>query len=416
MKDFVKLSKLQWKKNSIWIILLIIATLLINTMSFKYNVKNTYDNITNSVTDFEYYLGIKDAQKKKKPEKITAEYIKYGGKLRDRVVEKYDIIPNKKLVSMDSRDIDRYYSQERKDIFYQAESSIENYDYSIEGILNENPNNALFSQYTNFFMIPFLFLLAMLLTSIEQMTNYFDFSRMLPWSKTKDFVMKIVFGILLALVTFGFHIGIEQVVVATSGLSEVYNLSGILLYFIRYMILYWLIFIILISAGAISGNIFGHLGMTIIIFGFLNIIVYLITTVQLIFNGLNYQMTLMTKFEDFVKEQNPIVQHILDPLRNVNMSNDTLIGYAVIAAIVLALGLFVVKNMKTENSGYLIVSKPIKILCQILGTLTLTSIIFAIVTSTLADYNVYIGIVIYLFFLFASYKLFKALFNIKIKV
>ncbi|MGO3018251.1 MAG: hypothetical protein ACTIH2_03775 [Anaerococcus sp.] len=416
MKDFVKLSKLQWKKNSIWIILLIIATLLINTMTFRYNVKETYNNITISVSDFEYYLGIKGAQKKKKPEKISVEYIKYGGKLRDRVVKKYDIIPNERLSSMDSKDVDRYYSKERKDIFYKAESSIDNYDYNIEKILNENPNNALFSQYTNFFMVPFLFLLAMLLTSIEQMTNYFDFSRMLPWSKTKDFVMKIVFGLLLVLVTFGVHIGIEQVVVGTSGLSEVYNLTGILLYFVRNMLLYWLIFIIFISAGAISGNIFGHLGMAIVVFGFFNIITYLISVIK---NGvlkIGVMYDIIDSFHKFVEKQHPIIKQVLDPLGESYIDNNFLIGYAIIAIIVFALGLLVVKNMKTENSGYMIVNKPIKILCQSMGILTLTSIIFTIVTSTLADYNVYIGIGIYVFFLFASYKLFKALFNIKIKV
>lgn len=416
MKNFKKLSKLQWKKNSLWIILLIIATLLINTLSFRHEIRYTYDSLTNSVADLEYVLGVKDEYKKAKPKKLDSEYIKYGNRLRDRAVKKYDIKKNEEISAMDSDKIDEYYSVDRKDIFYKAESAVATYDYSVEAILNENPDNSIFTPYTNFFMFAFIFILAMLMTSIESMSKYYDFTRLFPWSKKKDFLMKIVFGLIITALVYLIHIGIEDLIVTNSGLSEIYYMKGLFLYFIRDLILYLLVFIIFMGSGLASGNIIGHFGMNIVIFGFFRIIAYIISVIELMFKGLNADDTMIDRFEAFKKGQSPLIEHFLDPLKNMDGSLDMLMAYALIALIVLILGIFVAERLKTEKSGYMIVNEPIKILCLVLAVLTLTSLIFILVSSAFTDYNVLIGVALYLFFVFASYKFFKALFNVRIKV
>lgn len=417
MKNFKKLFKLQWKKNSIWILLLLIGTLLINTLVFRSELRSIYDSLTNSVTGFEYVLGIDEADWREKPEKLDEDYIKYGRNLRDRVVKKYNIIPPNKMDGMDSEEMDDYYNVERKDIFYKADSAVSTFDYYIGAILNEDQDRSIFTPYTNFFMFPFLLILAMLMTSIESMSKYFDFTRMFPWSKTKDFLMKIGLGLILILIVYGIHIGIEEVIVGASGLSEVYNLKGILVYFIRDLILYFLVFLIFMGTGIASGNIFGHLGLNIVIFGFFRIIVNIISVIQFMLNDLNVGRTVSDLFDSFKEKSHPIVQHFLDPMVNMDASLNMLLGYGLMAAIVLILGILVARNMKTENSGYMVANKPIKIVAMTMAIFSLTSIIFMLVSQALADYyNIFIGLALYLFFLFASYKFFKALFNIRIKV
>lgn len=416
MTDFKKLFKLQWKKNAIWIILLIIATLLINTINFKYNTEDIYKGLTESVSSFEKNLKIENDKRLSKNKELDKSYIEYGDELRDRIVKKYNIVSNEELSKMDTDEIDKYYAKERSEEYYTVESLVSTYDMYRDDITDENSQYGLMSQYENFFMFPFLFILSMLFTSIEQMTNYFDFTRMYPWSKTKDFAMKLIFGLLLTLVVFGIHIGVERVLMASAGLGKLYEASRLGIYFVKELIFYWLIFVIFMSTGAVSGNIFGHFGLNIISFGLVDISVLDITTVQKALMGLSYDQTLSNKFDTFFEKQGEIFQYILSPLRSFKLSNELLIAYSIIAAIVFIIGFLVVKNMKTENSGFMVVNKPIKIFSLILASFTLSSLIFTIVTSTFADYNMYIGIVLYLFFLFGSYKLFKALFNIKIKV
>ncbi|MDD7463474.1 MAG: hypothetical protein SOW41_00500 [Anaerococcus sp.] len=416
MKDFKKLFKLQWKKNAIWLILLIIGSLLINTLTFKSYTKDIYRGLTNSVESFEESLDIKKDKRIKKPKEIDKSYIEYGDKLRDKLVEKYGIIPNEELMSMETDEIDKYYAKDRSMEFNTIDSKVANYDVRRDQLLNGNSENNLFSQYTNFFIFPFLFILAMLLTSIEQMTNYFDFTRMYPWSKTKDFAMKLVFGLLLTLVVYLLHIGIEQVMMKTSGLAKLYTSSGLARFFVKELILYWIFFVIFLSTGAMSGNIFGHFGLNIIAFGLFELSVFDISTIQTVINGLDYGPTIMTGFDEFLAKQEGVLLYLLSPLRDFNLSNEMLIAHGIIAALVFILAYFIVKHMKTENSGYMVINRPLKIFSQTLASLTLTALIFNIVTSTFVDYNVYIGIVLYLFLLFVSYKLFKALFNIKIKV
>ncbi len=416
MKDFKKLFKLQWKKNAIWLILLIIGSLLINTLTFKSYTNDIYRGLTNSVESFEESLDIKKDKRIKKPKEIDKSYIEYGDKLRDKLVEKYGIIPNEELMSMETDEIDKYYAKDRSMEFNTIDSKVANYDVRRDQLLNSNSENNLFSQYTNFFIFPFLFILAMLLTSIEQMTNYFDFTRMYPWSKTKDFAMKLVFGLLLTLVVYLLHIGIEQVMMKTSGLAKLYTSSGLARFFVKELILYWIFFVIFISTGAMSGNVFGHFGLNIIAFGLFELSVFDISTIQTVLNGLDYGPTIMTGFNEFLAKQEGVLLYFLSPLRDFNLSNEMLIAHGIIAALVFILAYFIVKHMKTENSGYMVINRPLKIISQTLASLTLTALIFNIVTSTFVDYNVYIGIVLYLFLLFVSYKLFKALFNIKIKV
>lgn len=416
MKNFRKLSKLLWKRNSIWIILLFVATLLINTLTFRNEINSTYDSLTTSVSDLENSLGIKESDKREKPKKIDKDYIEYGTNLRDRVVKKYDIKPSKEISSMDSDKIDNYFDLDRNDMFYEADSAVNTFDYNLEAILNENPDTSIFSPYTNLFMFAFIFVLAMLMTSIESMSKYYDFTRSFPWSKTKDFLMKIVFGLILTALVYLVHIGVEEVIVGSSGLSEIYNMKGLLIYFARDLLLYLLVFVIFMGAGLASGNILGHFGMNIVIFGFFRIVSYIISVFQIMIRGLDTSNIMIDKFDEFKNGQSPLVNHFLDPLMKMDSSVDMLIAYGLIALIVLVLGIFISRKLKTENTGYMIVNTPLKILCMVLAVFTLTSIVFIIVSNAFIDYNVYVGIGFYLFFLFASYKLFKTLFNLEIKL
>ncbi|MDD7305292.1 MAG: hypothetical protein PUG67_01745 [Peptoniphilaceae bacterium] len=416
MKAFKKLFNLQWKKNSIWLILLIVASLLINTLSFRYNANSIYKGLTSSVKGFEDIIGINNKKKKQKPEQLDKNYLKYGDRLRNKLVKKYDIITDDLLSKMDSNELDAYYAENRSELYFRAENLVSTYDMYKDQVMNNKSQNWLVSQYQNFFMYPFLFILAMLLTSIEQMTTYFDFTRMYPWSKIKDFAMKLAFGLIISLLVFLVQIGLENVLISTSGLGKLFNTKGLLYFYLKELKLYWLILVIFMSTGAMSGNIFGHIGLNIIAFGLCEIFAFDITTIQEGILGTSYDQTLTVKFDEFLARKGGLIAYLLSPLRKFDLSNNQLIAYSILALISLLIALIVVKNMKTENSGYMVINKPIKIISLILACLTLTSIIFTIVTSAFADYNVYIGVALYLFFLFGSYKLFNALFNIKIKV
>lgn len=416
MKNFKKLLKLQAKRNSLWIILLIIATLLINTISFTYKIKETNNNLEESVQKFEYLLDLKENEISKKPNKINDEYLEYANNLRAKLIKKYKIITNDELSKLESKKVDEYYGKDRKEVFYEASNAISNYDYNIKLVKSKKAEDLIFAKNANAFMFFVVLIMAIILTSIEHMSNYFDFTRMLPWSKSKDFLMKTVMGILLTTLIFIVQIGIEHLIIMTSSLSEIYSLGGNVVFFLKELILLLLLFIIFVSAGVMSGNIFGHLGINVVIFGFFNIIFYSLSVIESIIKGVHSDQLIINKFNDFVSKQNPIIRHFIFPLKDTDYSNEFIIGYAMIALIVFLIGILVAKNMKTEKAGYMIMNKIIEKVCFIFAVFSLNSVIFTLLSSTIYNINMYLGLVLYFFLLFTSYKLFKAFFNVKLKV
>lgn len=411
MIDFKKMSRLILKRNGFWLMLIVVLSLLINTVVFRESTKSLYNSLMESV----YSLENKNSEKIDEEAKLSIEFINDADKKSQKLKEKYKIKSDEELEKLTEEELDDYHKNKDEN-FYMNEASYDIYKNYRNRIIDSETDNFIFGFGLNGFAIILVLVLSILLTSMEHMTNYYDFTRMLPWKKEKGFLMKIGFGILFIMLYLLISTGINYFIIKSSNFSELVNSYNIFVPVAKQFFYYLALFLIFMGTGIISGNVIGHFGLIILVFGFLNFTFFILAVAFFLFKGNQYSYEPLIEFEKFVDKQNPILKTVLNPISNLRFNYETIIGLLIIALIIVIIAFYITRKSKTENSGYLLLSKPAAIIAKTYAILVLTSIGYDLVSSTfLTNFSVF-GFIIYALLLFTSYKIFDVLFNIKLKV
>ena len=409
MKDFRKLLKLTWKRYAIWLILVGFFFTLSNTLGVKSNLKWDAFRITDNVRQMEKYLG--EEKTHLDDEKFDEKYLKEAEKTAESFAKKY------KLTYRKDRGYDEDYFEtlnktdlwDKQNIYEEFIRGMEN----LEGYKLDFTEKLVSSMALS---LIFIMIVAMGLTSIEESLNYYDFTRMLPWSKKKEFLMKIgvalVFGLALYIINTGVGIG----VIKGSVFSEIASFKSLGTFFMKSMISLVSAALVGVSLGLLSGNFLGHIGLSIIAIGFIEWFKLIIYSFMGIF-GDTYPGTFNDAYYNFKDGLSPAQQVFLSLINADFAKTPTLWAGLVVALIIAIIAYFLIGRSSAERSGYMVKNEILSEICKWSGILSLTSILFVIIAGLVGsdEANIILRIIAYGLSLLISYKLFDILFKIRLK-
>lgn len=417
MKDFKKASILLLKRNGFWLLLSLLVVLIFTFFATNGSIEGKihwYANTLNGIEqaaqgefDGSYYIkaDFVEKLKAKYPKKLPAEIFKDYDDLYNQAWEIYN---------------DNIESDEYREIKY----ALNDYD-TLRFNLNENSYRT--SQFKDGHVVLaeqeyavinlvlfFGLILGFLFTSMEHFTPYYEFTRMLPWSKTKTYFSKLGLGALLVTLAYVVLLGFSVLLWKTSYVSNLLYTGGLLKTLALGLGKNILFFVVVVGLGTASGNIFGHLGMMIIGLGgpMLLTLDYKILK-DMLGLGLD-KMDSIFKFEDLI--ENKFYYPLYAPIEGLSYGKDQmLIGFAIFSLIIFALGLYWTKTARAERSGMLILKKSVSHFAFFMAVITSVAF-FGQIFNTFINTRGLIILPIYAVIGFIFYKLYKILFNIKIGV
>ncbi len=409
MKDFKKMLKLTWKRYAIWIILVGFFFTLSNVLGVKNNLKWDAVRITDNITEMEGYLTGKKTYKRN--QKIDEKYLKEAEKTAQAFAKKY------KLTYKPERAYDEFYVEElNKSNLWDKQNIYEEYMRGKEKL--DSYKLDMTEKLTSSMSISLIFtiILGMGLTSIEESLNYYDFTRMLPWSKKKEFVMKLGISLIFGLALFLINSLMISITIKGSVFSEIANFAAFPNFFLRIMISLVSASLVSVSLGLLAGNFIGHIGLSIIAIGFIDWLQLIIFSFLGIF-GEHFATNFNDSYYKFKEGLSPASRVFLS-LTNANFDKiPTLWAGLVVALVIGLIAYFLIGKSSAERSGYMVKNKVISGICKWSGILSLTSILFLITSSIVTPdtSNIIIRILAYGISLLISYKLFDILFKIRLK-
>lgn len=409
MKDFKKMLKLTWKRYAIWIILVGFFFTLSNVLGVKNNLKYDAMRITDNITEMESYLTGKKTYRR--GQKIDEKYLKEAEKTAQAFAKKY------KLTYRPERSYDEAYVEElNKADLWDKQSTYEEY---MRGMENVNLYKLDMTEKLTSSMaisIIFIIILTMGLTSIEESLNYYDFTRMLPWSKKKEFLMKLGISLIFGLALFLINSLMISITIKGSVFSEIASFRAFPNFLMKTMISLVSASLVGVSLGLLAGNFLGHIGLSIIAVGFIDWFQLIIFSFLGIFGDL-YATKFNDAYNNFKDGLSPARKVFLS-LINVNFDKTpTLWAGLVVALIIGLIAYFLIGKSSAERSGYMVKNKALSGIAKWSGILSLTSILFVIASSIITPdtSNIIIRIITYGLSLLISYKLFDILFKIRLK-
>lgn len=262
MKDFKKMLKLTWKRYAIWIILVGFFFTLSNVLGVKNNLKWDAVRITDNIAEMESYLTGKKTYRR--DQKIGEKYLKDAEKTAQAFADKY------KLEYRGDRFYDEAYNEKlNKDNLWDKQNIYEEYMRGMENVKSYKLDMTEKLTSSMSISLIFILILGMGLTSIEESLNYYDFTRMLPWSKKKEFFMKLGIALIFGLALFLINSLMVSVTIKGSVFSEIASFAALPNFFMKTMISLVSASLVGVSLGLLSGNFLGHMGLGIISVGFI---------------------------------------------------------------------------------------------------------------------------------------------------
>lgn len=412
MRNFTNLFKFTAKRFSIWLALItVFMTMTIGLTSkrlieddykfFKMESIEIWEDIEGKKYDKDFILD------EKTMDDLSVRAMKYK--------EKYKIIEDEKLWQMDSDYQTDYYDK------LGMEGNAQNAHYTYNNfmrIFNKTKNGKIgASSYIDNLVAPVMVIIALFaitITSIEESMPIFEFTRMMPWKKRDDLLMKIGIVFIFGILIFAINTIILSFLLKSSEFGPVVSMSESFSHIAKDLLVFLATSILSTSLGFIAGNIIGHIGLFILTIGGVSLIKEDISMLARVFSN-EGAMAIDDAFNGFMVKQNIFVRTLVS-LTNIAIDNIMSIGaFLVISILVLLIALRVNKKSTSEKSGYMVVSKPISIYSKILGSLTLANIITTILSSMLVESAGVVSIIVFALALLLSYKFFDILFKIRLK-
>ena len=409
MKDFGKLLKLTWKRYAIWLILVGFFFTLFNILEVKSNLKWDAFRVTDNVRQMERNLG--KEKDHLDDEKIDEKYLKDAEKTAQAYAKKY------KLKYQEERSYDEEYMEKlNKYDLWHKQATYEEFMRVMEELDSYKIDMTEKLTSSMALSLVFIMIIAMGLTSIEESLNYYDFTRMLPWSKKREFLMKIGVALVFGLALFIINILMVTITIKGSVFSEIASFAKIGIFLMKSMISMVSASLVGVSLGLLAGNFLGHIGLSIIAIGFVEWFKLIIFSFLGIF-GETYPGTFNDAYYNFKRSLSPAAQVFLS-LLNASFDKTSTLWAGLVVALIIAVGTyFLIGRSSAERSGYMVKNKILSEICKWAGILSLTSILFVIIAGLVSsgDGNIILKILAYALSLLISYKLFDILFKIRLK-
>ena len=409
MKDFKKILKLSWKRYAIWIILVGFFFTLANTLGIRSHIKWDASRISQSVKIMESHLG--ESKTYPSDKKIDKAYLKEAEKTAEAFRKKY------KLINRQNENYDETYTERlNEENLWDKQGYYDNFKVTMEDYKSKEFN--LVDKLTSSMVITlvFILILAMALTSIEESLNYYDFTRMLPWSKKKEFLMKVGLCLIFGLLLFVINFGIVSAIAKGSVFSEILSFKGFGDFFLRSLIAFVSTSLVGVGLGLLAGNFIGHLGLSIIAIGFIDLFSLIGFSFASIFSD-ELPSKLSQNYYNFKDGLSSTGQVFLS-LTNTDFDKISSLWAGLVVSILIALITYLlIGKSSAERSGYMVKNKSLSEISKWIGILCLTSIIFVITNGLISrdSVNILVRIIIYALSLLISYKLFDILFRIRLK-
>lgn len=417
MKDFKKEIKILSRRNGFWIILVVAVSLLFSGLFQTKSLDESYRSLIQTTNTLNKMA--KTGTKYGKDVKIDKKFFQDNDILFDKMAKKYKYEEN---IGFDyekasPKEIDKHEEFQLK--YGEYISTLDQYKYLSQEAKGKS-NNFYFS-YISVMGIVVAIVLGVLFSSMEHATSYYEFARTYPWTKKKDFLMKICFGFMIILGFVILSSALNYMILKTSNFEILKTGTRQIPETIKGFGMLSAIYLSILSAGFMAGNILGHFGLTVMTFGFLDILDGITGNISQITLGYSdYNRTfaylINEKITDNGNPINTILRVILRPLTNFDTTKFAVIGLILFSLIVFSISFSLIEKTKTENSGKMVLLKPIENLAKILVIILFASTGTMIFQSSIFEGFSIMNFVVFGILIFVFTKIFNILFKLKLKV
>ena len=417
MKDFMKEIKILSRRNGFWIILVLAVSLLFSGLFQTKSLDESYRSLIQTTNTLNKMA--KTGTKYDKDVKIDKKFFQDNDILFEEMAKKYkyDEYDNFNYKKASPKEIDEREEFQLK--YGEYISTLDQYKYLSHEAKGKS-NNFYFS-YISVMGIVVAIVLGVLFSSMEHATSYYEFARTYPWTKKKDFLMKIGFGLMIILGFVILSSALNYMILKTSNFEILKTGTRQIPETVKGFGMVSAIYLSILSAGFMAGNILGHFGLTIMTFGFLDILDIIIGNISQILLGYSdYNRTFVSLIEKNIPNNgsliNTILRVVLRPLTNFDSTKYGVIGLIIFSLIVFSISFSLIEKTKTENSGKMVLLKPIENLAKILVIILFSSIGTMIFQSSIFEGFSIMNFVVFGILIFVFTKIFNILFKLKLKV
>lgn len=417
MRDFKKEINILSRRNGFWIILVLAVSLLFSGLFQTKSLDESYRSLIQTTNTLNKMA--KTGKKYDKYTKIDKKFFQDNDVIFEKMSKKYKYEEN---INFDYEKASQKEIDEREEFqlkYGEYISTLDQYKYLSQEAKGKS-NNFYFS-YISVMGIVVSIVLGVLFSSMEHATSYYEFARTYPWTKKKDFLMKICFGFMIILGFVILSSALNYMILKTSNFEILKTGTRQIPETIKGFGMLSAIYLSILSAGFMAGNILGHFGLTVMTFGFLDILDGITGNISQITLGYSdYNRTfaylINEKITDNGNPINTILRVILRPLTNFDTTKFAVIGLILFSLIVFSISFSLIEKTKTENSGKMVLLKPIENLAKILVIILFSSTGTMIFQSSIFEGFSIMNFVVFGILIFVFTKIFNILFKLKLKV
>lgn len=417
MKDFKKEISILNRRNGFWIVLVIAVSLLFSGLFQTNSLDGTYKSLIQTTNKLNTIA--KTNTKYKKDTKLDEKFFKENDILFEKIAKKYkyDKHINFDYEKASQKEIDKFEQFQIK--YGEYFQILDQYKF----MSNQAKGKSKDLYFTSILSIGAILsiVLGFLFSSMEHATSYYEFARTYPWTKKKDFLMKIGFGLIIIFAFVLISSFLNYMIIKTSNYEILKTGISQIPETIKSFGTLSAIYLAVLSIGFMAGNILGHIGLSIITFAFLDILDGLIENISEILLGYsNYDRSIASFINNKIPDNgsiiNTVLRMVLRPLPNFDTSKNSIIGLIIFSIIVFAISYSLIEKTKTENSGKMVLLKPIECLAKVLVILSFSSIGTMIFQSSLFEGFSIMNFVVFGILIFVFTKIFNILFKLRLKV
>lgn len=424
MRDFKRLSKILWMKHRIWIVLFLALVLLLSIFESYTALKMEGERYIGYIQRVEWIYNNKDKEFKSPMEYEDAKYAAegrfYAGEeyfklekelTKERIQEandKWKELAKEYGYKRGERQVDEVH----KASAYSVRDTIYRDIYLIDTKYHPFFVGYYFGSFS-MFLVTLLF--GFLLTSLENLTAYYEFANTFPWSRGKNYLMKFSFGLIILAGVYIVTTIIGHAIWSTSMAAALSDTGGILRgYFFRFLQIF-AFYCFVFGVGELAGNFIGHIGLLIIAMTSTKLIQFIIGQILHIVGRGDIEAAM----GNFIEKVTSIW-----PIGILHFPGDYFSQpYPRVLLILTLMGLFLVglgywssEHSAKERTGYVVKNKNFSKVVMILALLTTAVIVTAIITGTFYVETKGLTVLIFILSTLISYFFYRFLFKVKIGV
>lgn len=412
MRNFKNLIKFTWKRFSIWIILVTVFCTMVVGISSKNSIRNDYDNFINNVIGMREDLYGKNYKEDIKINEESIDQIKIESL---KYKEKYKLLDFDEVYSLDvpGHVQDDYFERLSQNGGYDAHYIYNSIKTNLEKFDGGKFDGSNYYQALVLPIVIFMGIFGLSLTSLEQSSAIYDFTRLMPWKKKDELLMKIGIVFFFGMVIFAINSIVLAFILKTSAFGQILSFPLIGRQICRSILIFFGTSIISTSLGFIAGNFLGHIGLFIMALAGFELYRENINMTLQVFSTA-YANKFYSAMASFEERLNPFIKTLISIIHMKVDNIITILAFVLVAAVIFFLALYLSKNQTSERSGYMIVNKKVSVFCKLVATLTLANLMTSLVSSVFVD-TTFLLMIIFVLSLLLSYKFFDMLFEIRLK-